>query len=92
MLSWRAAIFHLATLALFGCLVVATIPPLSVAVLIAWAFVVRKWARHSDSAYRRRPWVVRGIQVAGMSAIVLVAAFAPIKVVDQQMSRRITLP
>jgi hypothetical protein len=30
--------------------------------------------------------------VAGMVAIVLVAAYAPIKVVDQQMSRSITLP
>jgi hypothetical protein len=90
---WRAAILHLVTLALFGSLAVATVPPLDLIALIAWAFVVRAWAaRESDSDRERRWNVVWVIQVAGMCAVVLVAAYAPIKVVDQQKSRRITLP
>lgn len=93
MISWRASILHLATLALFGCSVIATIPPFNIVALIAWAFVVRAWAsQQPGSEHPRRPKVVWIIQVAGMSAIVLVAAYAPNKVVDQQMSRRITLP
>ena len=93
MLSWRAAAMHLVTLALFGSLVVATVPPLDLAALIAWAFVVRKWAaRPSCSDRRRRFNVVVVIQVAGMIAVVAAAASAPVKVVDRQKSRRITLP
>ena len=93
MLSWRATRRHLATLALFGALVIATIPPFNIAALIAWAFIVRAWASHQpDTEHRRRPKVVWILQGAGMSAIVLLATSAPNKVVDQQMSRRITLP
>src|SRR5262245_44776092 len=93
MLSWRAATLHPVTLAIFGSLVVTTAIPLSLAALIAWAFVVRAWAaRRSRSDRHRRLNGVSAIQVAGMFSIVLVAAFAPIKVVDHQKSRRITLP
>jgi hypothetical protein len=90
---WRAAILHLAILAIFGSLVVVTVIPLSVAALVAWAFIVRTWARRQSRPTCHR-WLnrVSAVQVAGMIAIVLAAGFAPIKVVDRQKSRYITLP
>lgn len=93
MRSWRAAVLHLVVLAMFGSMVVAAPLPLNLAAFVAWAFVVRAWAtRWSRSDRHPRGSGVFVIQSAGMTAIVLVAAFAPVKVVDRQKSRRITLP
>ncbi len=92
-LSWRAATLHLVAWALFGTLVVATPIPLNVAALIAWGFVIRSWAkRRSRPDYHPRLDGVSTIQVVGMATIVLIAALAPVKIVDRQRSRQITLP
>jgi hypothetical protein len=93
MLAWQAAILHVVTLGLFGSVVVATPIPLNLVAFVAWVFVVRGWTKrcsHRD----RRPGVigVPVIQFVGMTAIVLGAAIAPVKVVDRQKSRPITLP
>jgi hypothetical protein len=92
MLSWRAVTLHLLTLALFGSLVVATAIPLALAAFIVWVFVVRKWAAQQSGSDRRRRSDIVVIQMIGMLAIVLVAAYVPVKVEDQQKSRRIVLP
>lgn len=93
MLSWRAATLHVLALALIGSMVIATPVPLNLAALVAWVIVVRKWAtRRSRSDRHARLNAVAIIQVTGMIALVLAAAFAPVKVMDRQKARYITLP
>jgi hypothetical protein len=93
MLTWRAAILHVLAIAFFGTVVLATPMPLSLTALVVWAIVVRKWAKRPSRSERRARFnAVAAIQGTGMIALVLAAGFAPVKVVDQQKARRITLP
>ncbi len=93
MVPWRAATLHVLAIAFFGAIVVATPAPLSLIALVAWAMVVLRWAkRPSQSERHARVTAVAAIQVTGMIATVLGAGLAPVKIVDQQKARRITLP
>jgi hypothetical protein len=93
MKPWRTAMLHVLAIAFFGLIVVTTPPPFNIAAFVAWAIIVREWAKMpSRSEHQRRVSAVVVIQVTGMSALVLAAGFAPVKILDQQKARRITLP
>jgi hypothetical protein len=88
-----AATLHVLVLAFFGSMVVASPIPVNLAALVAWAIVVRKWATgRARSDRHAKGNAIAIIQVTGMIALVLVAAFAPVKIVDRQKARYITLP
>jgi hypothetical protein len=92
MVLWPVAL-HVLVLLFFGWGMVATPLPLNFAALFVWAFVVWKWGTSwlgsHPQAYVNVPLLT---QLFGMSAIVLLSAFAPGKIVEQQKARRIALP
>jgi hypothetical protein len=87
------AVQHILALAFFGAVIVATPLPLNFAALFVWAWIVWKWSaswsRENPDGWVNGPVVV---QLCGMSAIVLAAVFAPVKVVASQKAQQITLP
>jgi hypothetical protein len=67
--------------------------PLSLIAFFAWGFVIHGWAKQWSHP-ARPPRLNHGtaFQVVGMTSIVLIATFAPVKIVNRQKSRHITLP
>ena len=61
MVSWRAALLHDVALAVFGSVVVATPLPLNLAAFVAWALVVRGWARRRNSQRGRQAGLIAGV-------------------------------
>ncbi|WP_435008635.1 hypothetical protein P12x_005845 [Tundrisphaera lichenicola] len=87
-----AALQILVTLGLATALV-ATALPINLAALGIWAILVEGWVKRRARASGGRAGVIElVVQLSTMSVLVLAAAFAPGKVVDQMKARQITLP
>ncbi|MFO0950178.1 MAG: hypothetical protein U0835_03315 [Isosphaeraceae bacterium] len=66
---------------------------MNVAAVAVWLYLVVRWVKQSARTGGRRAGGVEcHAQVAAMSAVVLAAVLAPVKVVDEVKARRITLP
>jgi len=92
LLTARVAAHLLAAVGL-GAVVVATPLPINFAALIVWAILVGRWVRAQARARGGQAWAVElGMQLATMGALVLAAASAPGKVVDQVKARLVALP
>ncbi len=89
----RRLVVHLLALGLFGWTIVATPIPLNVIGFVVWVWLVTTWAWSWPlTRSRRSAFALVLIQTAGMSVIVLAAIAAPVKVIDGQKSRMLTLP
>jgi hypothetical protein len=92
MLRAQAAVHILGTLGL-GMVFVATPLPINFAALVIWAILVAGWVRRRARASGRRAgYAELVIQLATMSVLVLAAASAPGKIVDQVKAWHVTLP